>query len=68
MAANILNSPDAVRMSVFVVSAFVKMRELLGGTKELARQLEWAVRQHRPTVGGAALLRGHSTDIQQQLV
>ena len=39
MAANVLNSPDAVRMSVFVVRAFVKMRDLLGGTKELARQL-----------------------------
>lgn len=39
MAANVLNSPQAVRMSVFVVRAFVKMRGLLGGTKELARQL-----------------------------
>ena len=39
MAANVLNSPEAVRMSVFVVRAFVQMRELLGGTKELARQL-----------------------------
>jgi len=39
MAANILNSPAAVRMSVFVVRAFVQMRDLLGGTKELARQL-----------------------------
>jgi hypothetical protein len=39
MSANVLNSPAAVRMSVFVVRAFVKMRELLGGTKELARQL-----------------------------
>lgn len=39
MAANVLNSPEAVRMSVFVVRVFVKMRELLGGTKELARQL-----------------------------
>src|SRR5512137_261679 len=39
MAANVLNSPQAVRMSVFVVRAFVKLRELLGGTKELARQL-----------------------------
>jgi hypothetical protein len=39
MAANVLNSPEAVRMSVFVVRAFVKMRELLGSTKELARQL-----------------------------
>ena len=39
MAANVFNSPAAVRMSVFVVRAFVKMRELLGGTKELAKQL-----------------------------
>jgi len=40
MAANVLNSPQAVRMSVFVVRAFLKMRELLGGTRELARQLK----------------------------
>jgi hypothetical protein len=39
MTANILNSPDAVRMSIFVVRAFIGMRELLGSTKELARQL-----------------------------
>ncbi len=39
MAANVLNSPEAVRMSVFVVRAFVQMRELLSGTKELAKQL-----------------------------
>ena len=39
MAANVLNSPEAVRMSVFVVRAFVQMRDLLGGTKGLAKQL-----------------------------
>ena len=39
MAANVLNSPQAVRMSVFVVRAFVKMRELLSGHQELAWQL-----------------------------
>ncbi|MGB8369407.1 MAG: ORF6N domain-containing protein [Limisphaerales bacterium] len=39
MAANVLNSPEAVRMSVFVVRAFVQMRDLLSGTKELAHQL-----------------------------
>jgi hypothetical protein len=39
MAANVLNSPEAVRMSVFVVRAFVQVRDLLGGTKELAKQL-----------------------------
>jgi hypothetical protein len=40
MAANVLNSEQAVRMSVFVVRAFVRMREMLGGTVELARQLK----------------------------
>src|SRR5215471_9039528 len=39
MAANILNSPRAVRMSVYVVRAFVQMRNLLGSTKDLAKQL-----------------------------
>jgi len=40
MTANVLNSPQAVRMSVFVVRAFVKMRELLNATGELAEQLK----------------------------
>jgi phage regulator Rha-like protein len=40
MAANVLNSPRAVQMSVFVVRAFVKMREVLAGTRELAKQLK----------------------------
>lgn len=38
-AANILRSPRAVQMSVFVIRAFVKMRETLLGTRELARKL-----------------------------
>ena len=39
MAANILNSPQAVQMSVFVVRAFIKMRGLLTDTRELAKKL-----------------------------
>jgi hypothetical protein len=39
MAANVLNSPRAVQMSVFVVRAFVRMRSLLGDTRELTRRL-----------------------------
>jgi hypothetical protein len=39
MAANILNSPQAVQMSVFVVRAFIKMRAVLTDTRELARTL-----------------------------
>jgi hypothetical protein len=39
MAANVLNSPQATRMSVFVVRAFVKMRSAFTDTRELARKL-----------------------------
>lgn len=39
MVANLLNSPQAVQMSVFVVRAFVKMRSLLTDTRELSRKL-----------------------------
>ena len=39
MSANILNSPRAVQMSVFVVRAFLKMRALLGDKRELAQKL-----------------------------
>ncbi|MBC8458823.1 MAG: ORF6N domain-containing protein [Deltaproteobacteria bacterium] len=39
MAANILKSPRAVQMSVFVVRAFVKMREMLIGQRDLAKKL-----------------------------
>jgi hypothetical protein len=39
MAANILNSPQASQMSVFVIRAFVKMRSLLTDTRDLARKL-----------------------------
>ena len=39
MAANVLNSPRAVQMSVFVVRAFVKMREVLAQNRHLAEKL-----------------------------
>ena len=39
MAANVLNSPQAVQMSVFVVRAFLKMRGALSDTKSLAKKL-----------------------------
>ena len=38
-AANVLNSARAVQMSVFVIRAFVKMRETLLGTRQLAKKL-----------------------------
>jgi hypothetical protein len=39
MAATVLNSQEAIRMSIFVVRAFVKMREVLIGRSELERHL-----------------------------
>jgi hypothetical protein len=37
-AANVLNSSRAIAMGVYVVRAFVRMRELLSSNQELARQ------------------------------
>ncbi|MDI6803552.1 MAG: ORF6N domain-containing protein [Bacteroidota bacterium] len=39
MAANVLNSPRAVQMSVFVVRAFVKMREVFTANKAITEKL-----------------------------
>jgi hypothetical protein len=39
MAATVLNSARAVEMSVYVVRAFVRMREVIGRNGELARKL-----------------------------
>jgi hypothetical protein len=40
MAATVLNTPRAVEVSVYVVRAFVKLRELVGSHRELARRLD----------------------------
>jgi hypothetical protein len=40
MAATVLNSPQAVQTSVFVVRAFVGMRNMLAAHRDLSRKLE----------------------------
>ena len=40
MAANVLNSARAVKMSVHVVRAFVRLRELIASHKELVKRLD----------------------------
>lgn len=42
MAANVLNAPRAVQMSVYVVRAFITMRKTLSTSKRVARQIESA--------------------------
>jgi hypothetical protein len=55
MAATVLNSPRAVEMSVFVVRAFVRLRELLATHKELAAkldELEHKISSHDQAIAG----------------
>ena len=54
MLASVLNSPRAVEASVFVVRAFVRLREYLASHAELARKLTELERK----------LVGHDSDIQ----
>jgi hypothetical protein len=51
MAATVLNSPRAVQMSVYVVRAFIKLREVLASNSTLARRLE-----SQETTGAGVLL------------
>ncbi|MFY9748510.1 MAG: ORF6N domain-containing protein [Acidobacteriaceae bacterium] len=55
MAASVLNSPRAVEMSIFVVRAFVRLRETLTTHKALASkliQLEQKFETHDKTIVG----------------
>ena len=40
MVATVINSPRAVEMSIYVVRAFVQLRELLSSNSGLARRLD----------------------------
>ena len=40
MAATILNTPQATEVSVFVVRAFVRLREMVTANKELSKKLD----------------------------
>jgi hypothetical protein len=46
MAASLLNSPRAVEMSVFVVRAFVRLRQALSTHADLARKLTALEKQY----------------------
>ncbi|MFM9960457.1 MAG: ORF6N domain-containing protein [Planctomycetaceae bacterium] len=55
MAATVLNSPQAIDMSVFVVRTFVKLRHLVLGHQELAAKLDQLERK----------VDGHDESIKQ---
>jgi len=58
MVANVLNTERAVQISVFVVRAFVKLREMLSTHKELAHKLAELERK----------LQNHDESIQSLVV
>lgn len=54
MAATVLNSPEAVKMSVFVVRAFVQMREHLAANAAILKRLaeiDKTLLEHDQTLG-----------------
>lgn len=55
MAASVLNTEQAVKISVYVVRAFVKLREMLATHKELGQKLDRLERK----------LRAHDSQIVQ---
>lgn len=55
MAATILNSPRATEVSVYVVRAFVELRELLASNKEVVaklKELEHKLESHDQAIAG----------------
>ncbi|MGB7622472.1 MAG: ORF6N domain-containing protein [Terriglobia bacterium] len=46
MAASVLNTPRAIEVSVFIVRAFIRLREILASHKDLARKLESLERKY----------------------
>ena len=55
MVSTILNSKQAIKMSIFIIEAFVKIREMISSHKEILKRLEAIERK----VGG------HDKTIQQ---
>ena len=45
MAGSVLNTPRAIEVSVFIVRAFVKLRQLVSSQKELQRKISQIERQ-----------------------
>ena len=46
MAATILNSPTAIRMSVEIINAFVRLRQMALSVEELARKVHSLERKY----------------------
>ena len=65
MAASILNSPKAVEMSVEVVRAFVRLRQILASNRQLAAKVE---ELERKLATHDKVLKGHHGNIRSLYV
>jgi phage regulator Rha-like protein len=71
MLSAVLNSGRAIHMSIVIVRAFVKLRELLANNKDLARsieQIESAQKQHARTQEQQARTLQHHASILVSVV
>ena len=54
MLSSVLNTGRAVQMNIVIIRAFIKLREIVAGNKDLARrldQVEVRLRQHGSAIG-----------------
>ena len=58
MLSSVLNSDRAIEMSILVVNAFVRMRELIASNKDMADRLEKLERGHEQTASVLEILVG----------
>lgn len=56
MLSSVLNSPRAIEMSIVVVNAFVRIRELIASNKDLAARIEKLERGHERTASVIEIL------------
>ena len=58
MLSSVLNSARAVEMSILVVDAFVRMRELIASNKDIAARIEKLEHSHEPSASVIEILVG----------
>jgi predicted NAD/FAD-binding protein len=68
MAANILNSPLAIDMSIYVVRAFTRLRAALATHKELARKLDDLERRTAQLASRHDALAAHTKSQLEQVI
>jgi ORF6N domain len=67
MLSSVLGSPRAVQMNIFIVRAFVRMRELVAANKDIATRMEKLERNHDRTASVIEILVEDIDRLAQEL-